>query len=124
MTSFSSQHIILWVARIWSLASLAFVLAFVIGEGFSNGTRWPTATEAVGLALFPIGVCVGLALAWLREVLGGAIATGCFVAFYLWILIVDGKFPPGPYFFLVSAPGILFMVSRFWSRGHSVPSTS
>lgn len=119
MTSVSSSNIIRWLARIWSLASIAFILAFLIGEGLSDGVRGPTAAEAVGIALFPIGVAVGLVIAWFREILGGAIATGCFIAFYLWLLIIHGELPRGPYFFLVAAPGILFMIPCFLSRGHS-----
>jgi hypothetical protein len=118
MTSVSSPSIIRWVARIWSLASIAFVLAFLIGEGLSDGSRGPNVAEAVGLALFPLGVGVGLVIAWRWEILGGALAIGCLIAFYLWLLIIDGKLPRGPYFLLVAAPGILFMIHRFLSRGH------
>ena len=118
MASVSRPGIIRWVARIWSLASIAFVLAFLIGEGLSDGSRGPTVAEAVGLALFPLGVGVGLVIAWRREILGGALAIGSLIAFYLWLLIIDGKFPRGPFFFLVAAPGILFMINWFLSRGH------
>jgi hypothetical protein len=107
-----------WVARIWSLASIAFVLIFLLGEGLSAGGRGPTAAEWIALALFPFGVVVGLVIAWLREGLGGAIATGCLIVFYLWLRGIHGAFPRGPYFLLVAAPGILFIISWFLSTRH------
>ena len=59
-----------WIARLWSVMSVLFVLAFVIGEMGGGGSR-PTAQEWVGLALWPVGVGLGLGVAWYREKLGG-----------------------------------------------------
>ena len=93
-----------WVARIWCLASLAFLLSFALG---SRGT--PTASEAVGLALFPGGTALGLVIGWRRERLGGAIAVSSTLAFYLWSGMLDGRLPQGPWFLWVATPGILFL---------------
>lgn len=107
--------VIRWIARIWSIASLAFIAAFAIGEG--GASSFPTAIEAIGLLLFPIGVAAGMVLAWRWEGIGGAITTLSLVAFYLWLTIVGGRLPRGPYFLLVAAPGFLFLfcwlVDRF-----------
>jgi len=105
-----------WVARIWSLASIVFVLVFLFGEGLSGHGAEPTAAEWIGLALWPGGVVVGLAVAWFRNGLGGAIATGFLIGFYVWNLLERGSFPRGPYFLLVAAPGILFLLSSLLSR--------
>ena len=105
-----------WVALIWSLASIAFVLIFLFGEVLSGHGAKPTAAEWIGLALWPGGVVVGLALAWFRNGLGGAIAIGSLIAFYVWSLLERGTFPGGPYFLLVAAPGILFLLSSLLSR--------
>jgi hypothetical protein len=105
-----------WVARIWSLASIAFVLVFLFAEILSGHGGKPTASEWIGLALWPGGVLIGLVVAWFRERLGGTVATGCLVAFYVWNMLDSGRFPTGPYFLLVAAPGILFLLSSPLSR--------
>lgn len=96
-----------WVARVWSILSILFVLAFFIGEA-GSGPR-PTSQEWVGLAFWPIGVCVGLVVAWYREAFGGILALGFLVAFYVWNVLRSGHLPRGPFFFLVAAPGLLFL---------------
>jgi hypothetical protein len=52
-----------WTARIWSGASIALVLAFIVGEGFhpSGLNEW------LGVLFFPIGISVGMILAWWKE---------------------------------------------------------
>ena len=95
---------------------MVFVLVFLFGEGLSGHGPRPTAEEWVGLALWPGGVCVGLLVAWFRKRLGGAVATVSLIAFYVWNLLERGRFPGGPYFVLVAAPGILFLLSSLLSR--------
>ena len=51
-----------WVARIWSILSILVVLVFTVGEAVGGNGPRPTPQEWVGLALWPIGVCVGLVL--------------------------------------------------------------
>jgi hypothetical protein len=105
-----------WIARIWSLASIGFVLAFVFGEGLSGNGVNPTAAEWIGLAMWPGAMVVGLVIAWFRKGLGGAISIASLVAFYFWNLLERGRFPGGPYFVLIAAPGILFLLSSLLSR--------
>ena len=111
-----ASRALIWIARIWSLAAIAFVLVFLFGEGLSGGGVRPTAAEWIGLALWPGGVGIGLAVAWFRKGLGGAIALGSLIGFYVWNLLERGRFPRGPYFFLVAAPGILFLLLSLLSR--------
>jgi hypothetical protein len=105
-----------WIARIWSLAGIAFVLVFVFGEVFGGHGVRPTAAEWIGLALWLGGVGIGLAVAWCRKGLGGAIALGSLVGFYFWNLLERGRFRRGPYFLLVAAPGVLFLLLSILSR--------
>jgi hypothetical protein len=105
----------MWIARIWSLVSLGFVLLFIIADLLNGNGARPTQSEWFGLALWPGGVCLGLVIAWFRARLGGAIATVCLIAFYLWSLLERGRFPGGPYFVLVAAPGFLFLLSSLTS---------
>lgn len=105
-----------WIARVWSLAGIAFVLVFFLGEVFGGQGVRPTAAEWIGLALWPIGVGIGLAVAWFRKGLGGAIASGSVIGFYVWNFLERGRFPKGPYFLLVAAPGVLFLLLSLFSR--------
>jgi len=66
--------------------------------------------DLVGLLLFPVLTGVGLVVAWWREGLGGAITVGSLIAFYIWLGVMDGRLPRGPWFALVAAPGLLFLV--------------
>jgi len=102
-----------WAARAWSLLSLIAVLIFAVGEGFARQGPGSAAQGWVSLALFPFGVCLGLALAWFREGFGGILALACLVAFYGWNLLRLGHLPSSPIFLLVGAPSILFIAARF-----------
>ncbi len=101
-----------WIARIWSLASLVFVLAFVVGELRGGSPRPPNANEWVALAFWPIGVLLGVFLAWRHEALGAALTTACLIAFYSWNLISHGHVPGGPWFVLVAAPAFVLLMAR------------
>jgi hypothetical protein len=61
-----------WTARVWSIASVALVLAFMVGEGFHPfGPR-----EWLLSLFFPIGICAGMILAWWKEGLGESYPSG------------------------------------------------
>jgi hypothetical protein len=111
-----------WVARGWSILSILVVLVFAIGEVLGGGPR-PTLQEWVGLALWPVGVGVGLCLAWYREGPGGIFALGCLIAFYAWNLFRSGQLPRGPFFCLIAAPGVLFLIAGFLSHRSAPPET-
>lgn len=101
-----------WIARVWSIASIGFVLLMVVGEVLSpHAPLSATIRDWAGLFFFPFGTCLGLILAWRWEGLGGAIASGSLIGFYLIMWMMDGRWPGGPYFALVAAPGILFLAA-------------
>lgn len=107
-----------WVARLGSLASLAMLTAFAFSE---SGP--PSPSEWFGIALFPIGVSVGMLLGWWREGLGGVVTLLSLAAFYGWMLVFRNGMPIGPYFVMFSIPGLLFLVCaalRRWSAHRSM----
>jgi hypothetical protein len=116
MSETPGSRALIGFARIWSLASIAFVLIFVLGELRNGHGPTPTGAEWIGLAFWPSGVIVGLIVGWFRKGLGGAIAIGSLVAFYVWNLLERGTFPRGPYFILVAGPGVLFLLAWLYSR--------
>lgn len=108
--------LIRWIAKVWSIASVGLILLIFIGEALQPTAPLPTSQERVGLLLFPVGVCLGMIVAWRREGLGGFITAGSLLAFYAMMRAVSGEFPRGPFFALFAAPGILFLVSWLLSR--------
>ncbi len=109
-----ASPVIRWVARVWSIVSLGFTLLMVGGELASPTAPFPTAArDLLAMALFPLGACAGLVVAWWREGLGGAVTVGSLLAFYIILWAFDGRFPRGPHFALVAAPGVLFLL--LWS---------
>lgn len=107
-----------WIARVWGLVSIAFVLLMFVGsalaEGFNPAQLAPR--DMVGFLFFPLGTCLGIIVAWRWEGPGGAITIGSLLAFYVALRLMDGRFPRGPYFALVAAPGFLFLVCWLLSR--------
>jgi len=101
--------IIRWIARIWSLFSLALFLLFFIGESWGQPLQF-TPEELLGLLFFPGGVVLGMILAWKWELWGGLITVASLLAFYLLEFIMDRDFPGGPWFLLFAAPGFLFLL--------------
>ncbi len=112
-----------WIARIWSILSIVAVFVFAFGEIARPVGPRPTLHEWVGLALWPIGVGIGLVVAWYREELGGILALGSLAAFYVWNLHRSGHWPQGPFFFLMAAPGLFFLIAGFLSHGGDLRRT-
>jgi hypothetical protein len=101
-----------WTARAWSVVSVATVLAFIVGEGFdpSGVNEW------LGALFFPVGVSVGMILAWWKEGLGGSMTVGSLLAFYAVHFMTSGTFPKGWAWWAFAAPGFLFVLSAHLSR--------
>jgi len=115
MTTTSVAFIARWVARAWSVLNILIIFLFAIGESLRPLGPVPTYQEWVGLALWPVGVAIGLLVSWLREVLGGIVTLGCLAAFYLWTLLRSGHVPRGPFFFLIAAPALVFILAGILS---------
>jgi hypothetical protein len=90
-----------WVARVWSIASVGLICAFLLAEGLP-----PFTANAM---LFPFGVMLGLILAWRFERIGGLAAALSIVLFYVLEYASNGRLPKGYAFMLISAPGVIFL---------------
>lgn len=111
--------IIRWIARSWSILSIAFLLLMFIGETFfTSGESNPiTFRDMVGLIFFPFGLCIGLIIAWKWEELGGMIAIGSTIGFHVTMLISSGSLDINPFIEGTAAPGLLFLICWLLSRG-------
>ncbi len=99
-----------WIARVLSIVVVGIILAF-LGEGTPKPKEW------LLIAFFPIGLLVGLVLAWWREVGGAIISIGSMAVFYFLCYALSGKFPTGPYFALLASPAAFFLVAGVLARG-------
>jgi hypothetical protein len=98
-----------WAARLAAIVCLAIVFLFFFGEGIN--LQEISAREWVGLLFFPVGVFIGLVLAWQEEAIGGMITVASILGFYLiygWLL--SGSIRQGWAFLPFLIPGALFLL--------------
>jgi len=119
ISSTESASVIRWTARIWTAASLLFLSAFIFGGAERSG-NWPTITQWIGLAFFPTGVVIGMLTALRKEVLGGVIAVVSLIGIYAWCFAVSGRLAGGPWFALIAAPGLLFLIAGLLTNDRPV----
>ena len=103
-----------WAARILSIASMGLLLMFAVGEGLSFAHF--KAVELVQFLFFPVGICVGMIVAWWMEGLGGGIAVVSLLVFYSINFAAKGTFPRGWAFLAFAAPAFLFLANWFFAR--------
>ena len=111
-----------WLARLTSLLSLGIVAMFLLAEPFKPSNVRPR--EWVGFVCFPIGVMVGLIVAWWKEGLGSAISLGSLTAFYLVFGWLMGSNIHGPWFLIFASPAFFFLTAwlLFRSNFSEVPA--
>jgi hypothetical protein len=97
-----------WMARIASIVSIALLVLLFIGEG--SHPSQVTAREWIGLLFFPVGITLGMIVAWWKEGPGAAITVGSLVAFYLVYGYLFGSHVGGWAFVTFTAPGFLFLL--------------
>jgi hypothetical protein len=94
-----------WTARIWAFVTIVIVTLLSIGEGVHPAGL----AELIGLVLYPLGICIGMVVAWWKEGLGGGITVASLVGFYVLYAVTKGSLPPGWGWFILAVPGFLFM---------------
>jgi hypothetical protein len=110
----ASLRVLRLSARVLSLLAVGIVLLFAFGMGL-NLSQFH-AREFVLFGFFPLGVCLGLALAWWWEGLGGGITIASLAAFYLVHRLWSSSFPRGFAIIALAAPGFLFLLCWLWTR--------
>ena len=105
-----------WLARLTSLLSLGIVAMFLLAEPFNPRNVRPR--EWVGFICFPIGVLLGLIIAWWREGFGAAVSLGSLAAFYLVYGWLMGSNVNSPAFVVFASPAFLFLIAWLLSRNN------
>ena len=105
-----------WVARIWSLGPILFVLAEILFPHAEEGVPVPW-TDYITLSLVFISV-IGLAIAWRWERLGGWISIAALAVFLvLFLITVERSFPAVLIFMVgIGVPAALFLISAYADR--------
>ena len=103
-----------WLARVTALLSVWTIMLFFLAGPFNPARVRPR--EWVGLAFFPVGVVIGLILAWWKEVLGASIALASLAAFYLIYGWLMGSNVNGLAFAFFTSPALLFLIAWLLSR--------
>jgi hypothetical protein len=105
-----------WAARLLTIFLLGLVLVIFAGEGFNPFKL--SAIEAIQMTLF-FTTCIGMAVAWRWEVIGGLLSAAGIVLFFCVEFTVTGEFPRGLAFHLMLLPGILFATSGIMRQSRS-----
>ena len=110
------MNVIRWIGRIVTVLSVAFILAFFIGEADFSQSLHLGAAEIIMTLFFPIGVIAGNILGWWREGWGALITGISLTLFYLGDLVFTGTPPSGPFFAMLASPACFYGLYWFLSK--------
>lgn len=98
------------IARFWSVLSTIMILLFVFGEGLDPSKL--KLNEWIGFIFFPIGLLLGLIIAWKKEIIGGVISIISIVVFGF-IMVINW------FIIALGFPAALFILHGTISKKHS-----
>ena len=113
-----------FLARVGSLFSITFLVLLFQAEAFHPSQVAPR--EWIALVFFPVGVVIGLIIAWWREGLGVSVTLGSLLAFYFVYGYLLRYHLGGWAFVMFASPAFLFLLHwllrratrRFWTAHH------
>ena len=101
------MELVEWLARIASLASITLLILLFQAEALHPSQV--ATKEWLALAFFPIGVMVGLLMAWWKEGLGVSVTLASLLAFYVVYGYLFRYHIAGWAFVLFASPAFLFL---------------
>lgn len=113
-TQCSAAVIVRWAARVSSLLAAGIIAVFA-----TSGGDAPTAAEWTALAFFPVGVLVGMFVAWKREIPGAIISLGSLGIFYGYMFATSSFGVNTRYvgsFAMFAIPAVLFLATGLLAR--------
>lgn len=99
------------LARVGSIASVTLLALIFLGEGFRPSEI--SRNEWAGLIFFPIGVVIGMVIAWWKEGVGSVLTVGSLIGFYVVYGYLLSNHTGGWWFIIFASPGFLFLVHWF-----------
>lgn len=103
-----------WIARIWSILSIVFILTFFLGSMLGPDKGGENDPSILMFVFFPIGLVIGLILAWKWNFAGGLIAVLSIILFHLTIEPELNLFIE-----LIAVPGLLFLIAGIIAKQNS-----
>jgi hypothetical protein len=100
------------LARVGSIASITMLALIFFGEGSFRPSEI-SRNEWIGLAFFPIGVVLGMIIAWLKEGVGSVLTVGSLIGFYVVYGYLFSNHIGGWWFIVFASPGFLFLLHWF-----------
>lgn len=113
-TQFSPVGFVRWSARITSAFALGIIAIFA-----TSGGGAPTLAEWIAIAFFPVGLVIGLIVAWKREIPGAIIALASLAVFYVYMFATSSFRTDMRYvgnFALFAIPAVLFLAAGLLAR--------
>lgn len=106
-----SANLLRWTARIIGTFVAVMLVVFMIGNHYNPFTM--QLRDAIHTLFMPVGVVLGLALAWRWEKLGGLIATLGMAGWSAMLLLPRGGFNPRYLWvpLLITLPGLLHLLA-------------
>ena len=96
------------LARVTSIASITFLILLFMHEPFRPSEISPN--EWAGLVFFPIGIMIGMVIAWWKEGVGSVLTIVSLIGFYVVYGYLLRNHIGGWWFILFASPGFLFLV--------------
>jgi len=96
------------LARITSIASITLLVMLFAGEGFHPSQVAPK--EWIGLLFFPLGVVIGMVVAWWKEGVGSVVTVASLIGFYIVYGYLLRNHIGGWAFIVFASPGFLFLL--------------
>ncbi|HLP85075.1 MAG TPA: hypothetical protein VK157_12055 [Phycisphaerales bacterium] len=116
-TQFNPVGLVRWAARITSVLAVGIIALFA-----TSGGNTPTLAEWIAIAFFPVGLVIGLIVAWKREIPGAVIALASLVIFYAYMFATSSFRADMRYagnFALFAIPAVLFLAAGLLARRES-----
>lgn len=96
------------LARVGSIASITLLILIFMGEAFNPSEI--SSNEWAGLLFFPIGITIGMIVAWWKEGVGSLVTLLSLLAFYLVYGYLLRNHIGGWVFIAFASPGFLFLL--------------
>jgi hypothetical protein len=106
-----------WTAKLLAAALVGLVLVIFVGVTVDGGFN-PLklrGVEPIQMVFFWTA-CIGMVVAWRRQMIGGAVSLGGMILFFVVEFAVRGGMPRGLLLYLMLLPGILFLLSGFINK--------
>lgn len=96
------------LARLGSIASITLLILLFMGEPFRPSEISPN--QLAGLVFFPLGVAIGMIVAWWKEGVGSALTIASLLGFYLVYGYLLRNHIGGWAFITFASPAFLFLL--------------